>query len=69
MVWTIENPHHGVVEPDEMDFRRILEIAGEYLGPVVGQYTQWHPLTGRGVLFEEDLDLDDPWQFRNVRVC
>jgi homospermidine synthase len=68
MVWAIENPDQGLVEPDEMDFRRILEIAGEYLGPVVGRYTEWHPLTGRGVLFEEDLDLDDPWQFRNVRI-
>jgi homospermidine synthase len=68
MVWAIENPDQGLVEPDEMDFRRILEIAGEYLGPVVGRYTEWHPLMGRGVLFEEDLDLNDPWQFRNVRV-
>ena len=68
MVWAIENPEQGVVEPDEMDFRRNLEIAREYLGPVVGRYTEWHPLTGRGGLFEEDLDRDDPWQFRNVRV-
>ena len=68
MVWAIENPDCGLVEPDEMDFRRILEIAGEYLGPVVGRYTEWHPLTGRGVLFEEELDLDDPWQFHNIRV-
>jgi homospermidine synthase len=51
-----------------MDFRRNLEIAREYLGPVVGRYTQWHPLIGRGVLFEESLDRDDPWQFHNVRV-
>jgi len=68
MVWAIENPDRGLVEPDEMDFRRILEISGEYLGPVVGRYTEWHPLTERGVLFEEDLDLDDLWQFRNIRV-
>jgi homospermidine synthase len=68
MVWAIENPDRGVVEPDEMDFRRNLEIAREYLGPVVGRYTPWHPLTGRGVLFEENLDRDDPWQFHNVRV-
>jgi homospermidine synthase len=68
MVWAIENPGRGLVEPDEMDFRRILDIAGEYLGPVVGRYTEWHPLAERGVLFEEDLDLADPWQFRNIRV-
>jgi homospermidine synthase len=68
MVWAIENPACGVVEPDEMDFRRNLDIAGDYLGPVIGQYTDWNPLTGRGVLFDEDLDRGDPWQFRNVRV-
>jgi homospermidine synthase len=68
MVWAIVNPEQGVVEPDEMDFRRNLEIARDYLGPVIGRYTGWHPLTGRGALFEEDLDRDDPWQFRNVRV-
>jgi homospermidine synthase len=68
LVWAIENPERGVVEPDEMDFDRALEIMTPYLGPVVGQYSDWTPLADRGVLFEEDLDLDDPWQFKNVRV-
>jgi homospermidine synthase len=68
MVWAIENPDRGVVEPDEMDFRRNLEVARAYLGPVIGQYTDWHPLKDRGTLFAEDLDQTDPWQFGNVRV-
>ncbi|MGH8598544.1 MAG: homospermidine synthase [Gammaproteobacteria bacterium] len=68
MVWAIENPERGVVEPDDMDFRRNLEICLPYLGPVVGAYTEWTPLFERGELFPEDLDLSDPWQFKNVRV-
>lgn len=68
LVWAIENPNAGVVEPDEIDFRRILEICKPYLGPVVGEYTDWHPLVDRGQLFAEDLDLTDPWQFKNVLV-
>ena len=68
MVWAIENPDRGVIEPDEMDFRRNLEVARAYLGPVIGQYTDWHPLKDRGTLFAEDLDQTDPWQFGNVRV-
>jgi homospermidine synthase len=68
MVWAIENPERGVVEPDEMDFQRNLEIAMPYLGPVVGHYTEWTPVEGRGDLFDEDLDPSNPWQFRNVRV-
>jgi homospermidine synthase len=68
LVWAIENPTRGVTEPDEMDFRRNLEICKPYLGPVVGEYGEWHPLVGRSSLFEEDLDKSDPWQFKNVLV-
>ena len=68
MVWAIENPRRGVVDPDEMDFERALEIAAPYLGEVVGAYSNWTPLVDRGLLFPEKLDLDDPWQFKNFRV-
>lgn len=68
IVWAMENPNRGVVEPDEMDYRRCLEICMPYLGPVVGQYTDWTPLSDRERLFPEDLDKTDPWQFKNVRV-
>jgi homospermidine synthase len=68
MIWAVENPHRGIVEPDEMDFERPLEICRPYLGRLVGQYTDWTPLYRRGELFPEDLDTGDPWQFKNVRV-
>jgi homospermidine synthase len=68
VVWAIEHPQKGIVEPDEMDFLRILEIARPYLGEVVGIYGEWTPLSGRERLFAEDLDRDDPWQFKNFRV-
>ena len=68
MIWAIENPAKGIVEPDEIDFRRNLEICMPYLGPVVGKYTDWTPLFDRSRLFPEDLDEGDPWQFKNIRV-
>ncbi len=68
MVWALENPQAGIVEADEMDFRRCLEIQAAYLGPVEGHYTDWTPLEGRPGLFPEDLDTKDPWQFRNILV-
>ncbi len=68
MVWALENPEAGIVEADEMDFRRCLEIQKPYLGPVNGYYTDWTPLDGRPGFFPEDLDLSDPWQFKNILV-
>jgi len=68
VIWAMENPDRGIVEPDEMDFRRNLEICMPYLGTVTGAYTDWNPLFDRGRLFEEDLDTSDPWQFKNVKV-
>ncbi len=68
MVWALENPEAGIVEADEMDFRRCLDVQLPYLGPVKGYYTDWTPLNDRPGLFPEDIDTSDPWQFRNVLV-
>ena len=68
MVWALENPTAGIVEADEMDYRRCLEVQLPYLGPVKGYYTDWTPLKDRPGLFPEDIDESDPWQFRNVLV-
>jgi homospermidine synthase len=68
MVWALENPQAGIVETDEMDYRRCLEVQSPYLGPVKGYYTDWTPLDDRPGLFPEDLDKNDPWQFRNILV-
>jgi homospermidine synthase len=68
VVWGLENPERGVVEPDEMDFDRVLEITKPYLGTLTGAYSDWTPLLDRGRLFPEDVDAADPWQFKNFRV-
>jgi len=68
MVWAIENPNAGIVEADDMDFRRCLEVQKPYLGSIEGHYTDWTPLKGRPGLFPEDIDPSDPWQFRNILV-
>jgi homospermidine synthase len=67
VAWAIRNPRRGIVEPDELDFEQCLETAAPYIGRLVGDYTAWTPLQGRGELFEEDLDIDQPWQLQNVR--
>jgi homospermidine synthase len=68
MVWAADNPKAGIVEADEMDYRRCLEVQMPYLGPVKGYYTDWTPLTDRPGFFPEDIDPRDPWQFRNILV-
>ncbi len=68
MVWALENPDAGIVEADEMDYKRCLEVQFPYLGPVRGFYTDWSPIQGREKLFPEDVDYSDPWQFRNILV-
>ncbi|OGG53236.1 homospermidine synthase [Candidatus Kaiserbacteria bacterium RIFCSPLOWO2_12_FULL_53_8] len=66
MVWAIEHPREGVVEADEMDFERVMEVIEPYMGAMVGAYSDWTPLLGRETLFPEDIDKSDPWQFKNI---
>jgi homospermidine synthase len=68
VVWAMENPNAGILDPDDIDFERVLELAGPYLGKQVGVYSDWTPLKGRGHPFPEDVDASDPWQFKNFRV-
>ena len=45
-------PERGCAKPDQLDFRAVLENrAALYLGSLVGAYTDWTPLQGRGELF------------------
>ena len=68
VIWAMRNPQAGIVEPDDLDYKTVLDIAMPYLGPVVGVYSDWTPLAGRERLYPEDVDWDDPWQFKNFRV-
>jgi homospermidine synthase len=68
MAWALRNPDAGLVEPDDLDWETVLEVAVPYLGDVVGEWGDWTPLQGRSPLFSEDKDLEDPWQFLNFLV-
>lgn len=68
VIWAMRHPQAGIVNPEDMDWREVLDIALPYLGEMAGVFSDWTPLAGRGELFPEDVDPDDPWQFKNVRV-
>ena len=66
MVWAIENPKKGLVDTDEMDFQRCLEVQAPYIQPVKGFYTDWNPLMNTFNKNDNSFDLEDPWQFSNI---
>lgn len=50
MIHAIENPNEGVLEADELDHARALEICIPYLGEMAGVYSDWTPLRDRGAV-------------------
>lgn len=68
VIWAMENPQCGILEPDELPHQPILQRCRPYLGELVGVYSDWTPLTGDHASFTEALDADDPWQFGNFRL-
>jgi homospermidine synthase len=70
--WATENPERGVLVPDDLPHEYILGIANPYLGQNLSLPSDWTPLKGRHSAFQgwsrPDLDLADPWQFKNFLV-
>ena len=69
MVWALENPKAGIVEADEMDYRRCLEVQRPYLGPVEGLLHRLDAARPTAPASSPRTSTtSDPWQFRNVLV-
>lgn len=68
VVWGIQHPQEGVVDPEHLPHDEIIDFCGPYLGELSGAYSDWTPLHDRSRLFPEEIDRDDPWQFLNFRV-
>lgn len=68
IVWMIQNPRKGYVEPEDLPFEFILNIAKPYLGTMASVPTTWTPLADRTSLFKLDLDPRHPWRFENFQV-
>jgi homospermidine synthase len=61
LVWLLENPGCGLVEADEMDFKRCIEIQKPYLGRFGGMFTNWTP--------DSTVAPNQRWQFSSMEVC
>ncbi|HEX3090136.1 MAG TPA: saccharopine dehydrogenase C-terminal domain-containing protein [Ilumatobacteraceae bacterium] len=74
VTWMIANPNEGLLVPDDLPWREVLDVATPYLGTMHSAATDWDPVTTRNDLFptfanDADLvDRDDPWQFSNFLV-
>ncbi len=70
--WMIENPERGFCVPDDLPHEYVLKISKTYLGKFISTPSDWTPLKDRGNYFGDfakpDLDLSDPWQFKNFNV-
>jgi len=71
-MWMIENPNKGVVVPDDLPHEFVLKVAKPYLGKFISKSSDWTPLKNYTNHFKgfnkPDLDLKDPWQFKNFLV-
>jgi len=69
VMWAIENPDQGVLEPDEIPYEYILKIAKPYLGKFISEPSDWTPFKNYQVFFKENpdayLDKKTPWAFKN----
>jgi len=72
LVWMIRNPAKGILVPDELPFKEILDIAGAYLGPCPSVQTDWTPIQSRSSLFSKwgtpAVPEADLWQFASFAV-
>lgn len=71
-LWAVENPNRGVCEPEDLPHEFILKTASPYLGQSLSIPSDWTPLKHYVNNFEgyhqPDLDLEDPWQFKNFLI-
>jgi len=70
-MWMIENPNEGVLVPDQLPWKYVLDIAKPYLGEMRSVAVDWDPLKTRNDLYKglNQRNYDsDPWQFSNFLV-
>lgn len=68
VVWALKHPARDILEADDLPHDEMLRLCRPYLGDVVGVFSDWTPLQGRNWPFDEDINRDDPGQFKNFRV-
>ena len=72
LVFMIRHPRKGILVPDELPYREILDVAGPYLGSCPSVQSDWTPLESRSQLFGKwgapPVTEADLWQFASFAV-
>ena len=72
VAWMIQNPQEGVCVPDDLPWREVMAVAGEYLGEQVSVPSDWTPTKHNADVFkgwsDHPYDDSDPWQFNNFLI-
>jgi homospermidine synthase len=72
LVYMIGNPRKGIMVPDDLPHREVLEVAGPYLGPCPSVQSNWTPLESRSRLFAKwgapAVGDEELWQFASFAV-
>ena len=68
IIWVLENPTKGYVEPESIDFQVVLKHAKPYLGKLVFEETDWRPEEDKNKLYKSKIDKKVPNALTNFRV-
>lgn len=68
VVWVMKNLVCDVVEFEDLLYEELLCLCFFYFGDLIGVYIDWILFSGCSWLFDEDIDFNDFWQFKNFCV-
>jgi homospermidine synthase len=72
LAYMIGHPNKGILVPDQLPHKAILDVAGPYLGPCPSVRSSWTPLESRSQLFAKwgapAVSEDELWQFASFAV-
>ena len=72
VAWAMKNPDRGLMVPDDMPWKEVLDFAQRYWGGFHSEAYDWDPLMTRNDLYRtwngREYDHVDPWQFANFLV-
>lgn len=69
VAWAMKNPDRGLLVPDDLPWKEVLNLAEKYWGGIHSEAADWDPLMHRNDLYRNwngrTYDHADPWQFSN----